>query len=277
MALPAFVESLDTVAEAVRGEYTTTEGGFRLQVTPNNGWALEDVAGLKSTVSELKKRATAAEKQLRTFEGIDPEESKSAMTKLQKLEKEMENWDPDQKLEEHKKSYEEQIRTQYEGQSRREAEKHAAAVAELNGNISGLTKTLETETVKSSVMAACEKHGGNSKILLPLVRATSKLHDVGGKLKPVILDDEGEPRMSDEPGVDFMFIDEWVKKLSDDPDYGGAFPSSGSQGSGASGSPGGSPRAGSTVVEKINSGNKTPLERLTEAEAKGVSNIPVRR
>src|SRR4051794_27617528 len=50
MALKAIVETIDSVPEAVRGLYKEAEGKFILDVESVEGYALEDVSGLKSTL-----------------------------------------------------------------------------------------------------------------------------------------------------------------------------------------------------------------------------------
>ncbi len=81
MALPLIAESLDAIPEAFRGEYTETDGKFKLNVD-----GVEDVTGLKNTLAKFKADQKAAADKLKAFEGVDPDEYKTLKQEREALE-----------------------------------------------------------------------------------------------------------------------------------------------------------------------------------------------
>ena len=73
MALKPFVGSEEEVPEALREHYSLDEdtGNYRLNVEQVDGWALENVSGLKSTLGKLKERSQAAEQALQPFSALE--------------------------------------------------------------------------------------------------------------------------------------------------------------------------------------------------------------
>ena len=70
MALRPFFESQDEIPAELREHYAPDASGERyvLQVAGADGWAVEDVAGLKSALGKLKDRAAQAESRVKRFE-----------------------------------------------------------------------------------------------------------------------------------------------------------------------------------------------------------------
>lgn len=78
MALPSLLQSLEGVHEAIAAEYTQTDHGFLLQVTPTEGqgedgskynYALENVSGLKSSLSRQSEEAKTAKSRVAELQG----------------------------------------------------------------------------------------------------------------------------------------------------------------------------------------------------------------
>jgi len=69
MALKAIVENLDGMAEAIAAEYTQVDGKFHLQVTEVDGYALEDVSGIRKVLDEVKAERKELRKTNDEFEG----------------------------------------------------------------------------------------------------------------------------------------------------------------------------------------------------------------
>ena len=89
--LDAFVESIESVDEALRGEYKQVEGGFQLDVKPTNGFALENVEGLKSALGKERNSVSSLTKEInkikKEFDGIDPVELIGTKAQLDDLQK----------------------------------------------------------------------------------------------------------------------------------------------------------------------------------------------
>lgn len=72
MALKALVDSLDDVAEGIRGEYEEHEGKFRLKV--DGADSLVDTKGLKAALEKERTKGKRADAWERAFVGKTPEE-----------------------------------------------------------------------------------------------------------------------------------------------------------------------------------------------------------
>ena len=82
MALEMVVDSLESVPEAVRGEYAKGEDGkFHLSV--NGG---EDVSGLKSALQKEREQVKELKAKAAAYEGIDPAKATEALEKLRQIE-----------------------------------------------------------------------------------------------------------------------------------------------------------------------------------------------
>lgn len=80
--LKAIVDSLDSVPEALRGEYMRKDGKFFLQVEAIDGYALEDVTGLRKVLDEVKAERGKLRKD---FDAVDGEAG-SLKRKIAELE-----------------------------------------------------------------------------------------------------------------------------------------------------------------------------------------------
>jgi len=83
MPLNAVVADINSVDESVRGFYKEADGKFVLDVAATDGFALENVTGLKTAVSKERKRADDAETNLKAFEGLDANAARAALQALQ--------------------------------------------------------------------------------------------------------------------------------------------------------------------------------------------------
>ena len=77
MAMRIVADSLDDLPVALRDKAQSGEGGFTVREMPE-GWALEDVGGLKRSVVEARKERDEAQRTAKAFEGIDPEKAARA-------------------------------------------------------------------------------------------------------------------------------------------------------------------------------------------------------
>ena len=82
MALKAIIESKEDVPESVRGEYAEKDGKFYLQVDEVDGYALEDVAGIRKVLDEVKAERGQLRKDMSEVDG----EAGSLKRKIVELE-----------------------------------------------------------------------------------------------------------------------------------------------------------------------------------------------
>lgn len=238
MALKAMVttEEFDALPEDVQKEYGDDRDGQRaLMVTPVAGLELQDVAAIKTSLQKERGEVTKLKGQLKTFDGIEPEAARDALSKV----KEMDSWDPDEKLAEHKKRFEAQITTQAESRVKQLMDKHTNEVKALADDNKSLLKQLEETLVDARATAAINTAGGNVKLLLPLIRTqvrVAKNQDTG-RFVTEVYGADGNARLSPTgPNTNLMSIDEFVGELKVDTTYAGAFKASGASGTGSPGS-----------------------------------------
>lgn len=201
MALDAFVENLDNVPEALRGEYKEIDGGYQLDVTTTNGFALENVEGLKSALGKERNNVSSLNKELnkikKEFDGIDPVEligTKAQLEDLQKKYDELSAIDPAKEADAlaDKKAADLLAKKQKEWEKQYNKE-----IGSRDERLNGLTSQLHEVMVKSvAVQALAENGAGDSvDLLLPHVLKNVKLSENEGKVEVHVIDSEGNPRV----------------------------------------------------------------------------------
>lgn len=214
-ALKLEVESLDEIDEPFRSAYEEKDGKFRLRL--DGAEPVEDVKGLKSALererADRKKFAALAKK----FEGVDLERYEELQKKAQDAEE----------REAEKKGQWESLKTQL-------IEKHGKDIEPLQSRIGSLTKSLEKAMIDAEATRAVAKLDGSTKLLLPHIRSRVRLVEENGQHVVVVVGDDGEPRVGNGKG-DPMTIEDLVKEMRDDPEFGGAFKANGAAGGGSTG------------------------------------------
>ena len=226
-------DSLEGLSEDVAREYTQQQdtGKFLLQVTPKDGFALEDVKGLKSTLADRKAREERKSKELDGFRDADGNlyDIKSLLLAQSSLE-ELKDATPKDKVE--------GIVTQRVAEHKRKFE---ADVAALTKEKDGLVADLETVVVEQAARAAIAKAGAGEHTDLLLGSVMSHLRsDRGedGKLRPVVIGENDAPRISLKTGSQALLsVDELVDEMKAQPQFAVCFPGSGNSGGGATGTP----------------------------------------
>jgi|TARA_Y100000310_G_scaffold255696_1_gene263237 hypothetical protein len=226
MALKPFVGSEEGIPEALREHYSLDEdtGSYRLNVEQVDGWALENVSGLKSTLGKLKERSQAAEAALQPYAAIerDAGEITSALQELNQLR-------------EAQGDESEQVNALKQGmenlrqQSRNEIEK---AVAPLQAKLEARTGQLKEATITSELRKAIVDQGGNPTLLVPAMLPSVRAEESDdGRIHPVVVDSEGTARVT---GADLapMSFQDLVSEVKDRPEYAPAFSANGASGGG---------------------------------------------
>lgn len=257
MALKALLESLDGLSEDVKAEYTETDGGkFRLEVEAVDGLALEDVKGLKSTLGKMKRRADDADVKLRAFGDLDPVRAAEAMAQIGELA----GLDT-------VAAADKRAALKVAALKRQIGEKHAAELKTAGDRIDGLTAQLATVMIDQAATKAIGDRKGSIDLLLPHVRALSRLRtDDDGALYVEVVDENGIPRIGDSNGG-AMTIDQFVESMRQSDLFARAFDGSGASGGGAPGNPGGP--AGRGGAKTVHVGDQAGLNSNLEAIARG--------
>lgn len=218
------------LADALKGEYQAqSDGSYLLAVEGVNGYSLENVVGLKSSLSEEREKAKKLEARMSALADLDPDKARDAMSKVEKMSK----WTPEEKVAEQIKSHVSQIEAKYTAELK--AEKDRAS--KLDSAVRGLVVDSEVQRVLAGK--------GSAKLLLPAIRDRIRVEEKDGKFVPLVLDEKGNPRITMKSGSsDPMGIEEFVMGLKSDPELAHAFFGTGHSGTGASGRAGGGPGAG---------------------------------
>lgn len=98
----------------------------------------------------------------------------------------------------------------------------------------GLRGQLEESLVDGELTRAIATYpGARAKLLMPAARAKVALREIGGRLRSVVLDDKGEPRLK--PGAksadEYMAPADLIAEMRNDKEYAGAFPAASSSAS----------------------------------------------
>lgn len=232
MALKALVETIDTVPEPARAFYKEADGKFILDVEPVDGFALEDVSGLKNTLGKEMTLRKRLEKDVVKFKDIDPDKARDALARLEELG----NIDP-------AKDADKIVNERLEAAKRQLLEKHGEELKTRDGRIAGLTKTVESLMVDQVATAALAEAKGAVELLLPHVqRHTRVREDASGAFIVEVVDKDGNARIGNAKG-DPMTIKDLVQEMRKSETFGRAFEGDGQSGSGMppnkSGEPGG--------------------------------------
>lgn len=197
MPLKAIVDDVETLDEGVREFYVKDEesGVFRLDVEEVNGYTLENTEGLKSALTKERKAAKDYEKQIKTYkeryDGLDPDEARTAMQKLEELSQ----FDPQseaekiaqEKYETQRKRLETSLNKQWEAKIKNEYEPIAEKYKSVESQ-------LRKELVHSAALKAIAEEDGDVDLLLPHVVGKMKFElSDNNEYKAFIADKDGEP------------------------------------------------------------------------------------
>jgi len=242
MALQLVADSISDLPEALRE--TAKPDGTRYVAQIPQGWAVEDVGGLRKALSDERANRKAAEARVKTFDGIDDAEAaRDALERLRsgalKGSKEVD-----------------EFKLALQAKVKADLDKLAAEKAALE------TQLAET-LIDRDAATAIARHKGKPALLTPVLRQRIRLETNGdGRRHAVVLGEDSKPMVSRKAGSTApMGVDEFVEMLRDDADFRSAFDASGAGGSGAAHTAGGSARGGHDLA------NLSPEAKLAHYHA----------
>ena len=224
MALKAAYDTEQEIPQDLAAHFKKGEDGkFRPEVEGVGGWALEDVAGLKSALGKQTDRAERAEGDLRKYEGLDPAVAREALKKVEELA----NFKPEEKIAEGIKVREAQL-----------VQKHQEEVQRFQSVNDRLAVQVRELLVDHMATQAILSEGGDPEVLAPHVKARIRLdRQEDGTFKRVVLDAQGNPGIADAKGAP-MEPEHVVHELKTRPNFAAAFKGSGNSGAGSQSQPG---------------------------------------
>lgn len=243
MALKAIIGALTDAAEALRGEYRPgtkeegLEGKFVLAVEGQDGWALENVNGLKSAVSSERAAREKAEGALKAFGELKPDEVTKRLERLSELEKIDPAKEADKLAEAKAQSRIDQV-----------TKAHAEELAKANAAASKAMAGLKTRTVQAAINDALAKANPlNPEALRLKLQSHIRLKETGNDDDPFsveVVGADGAPLVDGQARP--LSLDSFVADLRKDQAWATSFKPEGKSGSGASGA--GASGAGKTMT-----------------------------
>lgn len=258
MALKAVLESVDELPEPVRAFYQEKEGKFVLDVEPVEGFALEDVSGLKSTLGKELTKRKQLEKDFAKFKDIDPDKAREALVRLEELG----SIDP---LKEADKIVDQRLKAAT-GQL---VEKHTKELDAERARSARLQKAFESTLIDQAATAALAEAKGSVELLLPHVQRHTRVRELDdGRHVVEVIDKEGTVRIGNSKG-DPMTISDLIQEMKKSDAFGRAFDGSGQSGSGTRPTTNTNGSQGSRAITK-KSDFKSELERAAWVDANGM-------
>jgi hypothetical protein len=248
-------DTADELAEPLRKIAKQVDGKFVVDALPE-GFALEDVKGLKSTVQKLRGEAEEAKALAKTFAeaGLTAEEAKTAAEALGKMKAGQLKSTADLD------AWKQGVEAKY-GDERKKVE----------DKLSKREKQLRKQLIDNAATSALVKSGGGNslRVLLPLVRNTADVIETSdGELRVVLKDESGRTIMSkksDDHGD--MTIEEYVGTLREAADLKSLFVIPQAGGSGSTSQAAGSGTAGNQDSSKLSARER--IQRANEKAAAG--------
>lgn len=270
-------EQYESLDGASKDFYVEQGGLYILDTEPvsvgGKVFAMEDVAGLKKAVAELKAKAEKRAEQLAAFEGLDAEEAKKAMAKLKDLG-DIDNLDD--KLKEQVKAIEEQYDAKYRKQVETLKTENAKIVSERDKAIEAHGQShLVAEARKA--FAAHKVLGDWQDVMLDKVRASARVKPDGqGGFKVEVLDADGTPRITNaQNSTDLMGVAELIGEFKTSPSLAVCFEGTHASGSGAAGSAGRMATGGRFVLSKADASDAGKYREAKERAEKAGAQLVI--
>lgn len=207
--LPAKVETLEEIPEALQQYYEQAEGGqFILSIDGLPPSAQKKVSEFRDNNINLSNQIKDFEERMKIFEGIDPEKAREAMDRLRAIEeKEMiEKGDVEslvhQKLEEERRNYAKQLEALRKTKDELEAESRRYKQQ--------LANTIIENKVMQAVQEVATPHQSAMQDILSRAKSQWRLDD-DGELYAV---DETGSRIFNKSGDEPISTHEWSKNLA---------------------------------------------------------------
>lgn len=258
MAFKSGYEKIEDVPEGIREHYKqAADGKFRPVIEGADGWAFEDVTGLRKALAAERAAKEKYERGLKDFEGVDAAAAREALEKLGQ----MKDWSPEEK-----------VRQQIEAREKALGEKHGKELGKVKTAHERAMRALESALIDGQAALAVQKHKGlpgAAQALLPHVRARAKLEErQDGTFAVRVFDEHGNPAPTLRSGkTGDMDMDELVESFKGHDVFGRFFEGSGAAGGGAQ-SQGRGGQAGAFTITRAEARNPAVYAARKEAAEK---------
>jgi len=215
-------------------EFKKDDAGHNiLAVSPRDGFALENVTGLRNSVERTREERDAALAKAKAIGDLDPSKLPDILDKARRFD----SLDPEAaagkakaQLEEWKKEYTTKV-----------GEEHTQALAAVARQRDALQGQLAKELIESRAMQVLARVKGSPDLILPVIRnMTDAVLDEDGNMKVRVLNPlkPGQERIGKdgEPmGLEELILDEIKQDPRYAPAFGGSDKSGGGEGAGSGG------------------------------------------
>jgi len=207
--LKFIVDTLEEVPEAQRELYVEKDGKFVLDVegVPEDPEVKKRIDEFRENNIKLFQKAEEMEKQLKKFEGVDPDEYKKALDLLEKYK--------DSKLLDDGKI--EELLNERTGRMKQDFQNKIDALTEKLGLESKEKSTLRTSLGILKIDNAIQQtilrlHKIKSGAMPDIIRRGREVFKLSEELEPVAIDSNGG-KMVGKDGITPLTIEEWAEQL----------------------------------------------------------------
>lgn len=229
-------EELSKLPDALKSEYEPIQdgdrkGSYMLKVGEVDGFRLENVTGLKTTVATLRAERKKIEDQFEAYKPFGSvDELRQQLEELKAMKAAGNSSDA--------------LKVQIEAVKSQLTEKASKERAELQKALGDKDLAITNILVQRDAIEAITAEKGNVKLLMPHVINSMRVIWDNGKPRAVIVGPDGNPRITDRPNsTEEMTVREYVALMKKSPDFKSAF-----SGEGMGGSGGQPPRSSGTQV-----------------------------
>ena len=219
--LKAVVEKIEDAPETVRSFYKAREDGkFVLAVEESDGYALENISGLKSALGKERSTREQLERDVVRFKDIDPDKAREALEK----------WAEFQAIDPAKEA-DKIANTKFEAARDQLVKSHEAALKPVTDRNAKLEAAVDGLTRKQTATLAIAEAKGAVELLLPHVLKHTKVKETDdGEFETEVVDAAGALRFNakGEP----MTVRELVAEMRGSEAFARAFDGDGQSGSG---------------------------------------------
>lgn len=222
--LKAVVTDINTVEEAHRPFYVQKDGKFFLNVTPTDGYELDNVQGLKTALGAERNNVAVLKEQIKPYEGLDataartaiervaafgditPEAAKKAVEDAARLSALDPAKEADRLAGEKFETLKGQLTAQMnlrETELTTQVNGHKATVESLTGQLQNLMADSQIKTEVAKANPLDDARDAVELLVGKFVRTSMK----DGKVVVEVLDTNGNPRIKDVAGTPFTVAD----------------------------------------------------------------------
>lgn len=222
MALKAILtaEEHSSIGESFKSEYVEKDGKFYLDVAPVDGYALEDVGNLKTSLGKERTHREKLEKEVVKFKDLDPDRARAALAELEELKK----IDPDKEADKIANAKFEAARSQLLTKHEKELADEQAKSTKYRNKIDELLRDQ-----RATIELANQK--GSIELLLPHIRSQTRVVEDGDDFKLEVIDSSGNVRIGNSKGEP-MSLEDLILEMRNSDKFGRAFEGDGKSGSG---------------------------------------------